>query len=61
MNIIVTALYVNGLVSEGGSSLYFKCIIDELTSLGHNVYATSNPSDVANTTEAANSDDSLPF
>lgn len=48
MTIIVTALYVNGLVSEGGSSLYFKCIIDELISLGHNVYATSNPNDVMN-------------
>lgn len=49
MKIIITALYVNGLVSEGGSSLYFKCIIDELISLGHDVYATSNPTDVMNT------------
>lgn len=48
MNIIVIALYVNGLVSEGGSSLYYKCIIDELTNLGHNVYTTSNPSDIMN-------------
>lgn len=48
MNIIITALYVNGVVSEGGSSLYYKCIIDELESMGHTVYATSNTNDVMN-------------
>ena len=49
MKIIISALHINGIASEGGSSLYFKCIIDELLSLGHDVYASSNPNDVMNT------------
>lgn len=46
MRILVTALYVNGLVSEGGSSLFIKSLIDQLSSLGHDVIATAHPETV---------------
>lgn len=44
MRILVTALFVRGIVSEGGSSLYMKCIIDNLRKIGHAVHATDCPS-----------------
>ena len=43
MKILVTAEYVSGAVSEGGSGRFMKCVIDELESLGHDVTATSTP------------------
>lgn len=43
MKILVTALYVNGLVSEGGSSLFMKSLIDNLRMLGHDVVASDRP------------------
>lgn len=44
MRILVAALYVRGIVSEGGSSFYMKCIIDNLRELGHQVHTTDCPS-----------------
>ncbi len=44
MRILVAALYVRGIVSEGGSSFYMKCIIDNLRELGHQVHVTDCPS-----------------
>lgn len=46
MDILVTALYVAGTVSEGGSSLFMKCIADTLKAMGHKVTATNNPASV---------------
>lgn len=47
LKILVTALYVNGIASEGGSSFYMKCIIDQLRAFGHEVVATTTPEKVA--------------
>ena len=44
LNILVAALYVRGIPSEGGSSFYMRCIIDTLREMGHTVNATTSPS-----------------
>jgi hypothetical protein len=43
MKILITAKYVSGSAYEGGSSRFFKTVIDTLLSMGHHVTATNNP------------------
>jgi len=43
MKILVTALYVSGEAFEGGSSRFFKVVIDTLRDMGHKVTATTKP------------------
>jgi hypothetical protein len=43
MKILVTAKYVSGSAYEGGSSRFYKTVIDTLLSMGHNVTVTTNP------------------
>ena len=45
MKILVTARYVSGLAQEGGSSRFYKTVIDTLWSMGHTVTATNNPAE----------------
>ena len=46
LRILVTALYVRGMVREGGSSFYMKCIIDNLRKMGYDVVASAKPEEV---------------
>ena len=45
MKILITAKYVSGSAYEGGSSRFFKTVIDTLLSMGHTITATSNPAE----------------
>lgn len=48
MKILVTAKYTSGASFEGGSSRFFKCLIDEFKEMGHDVTATPNPAPFMN-------------
>lgn len=48
LKILVTAIYVNGIPKEGGSSFYMKSIIDTLRAMGYDVTATNTPETVIN-------------
>lgn len=43
LKILVTALFVNGDVKEGGSSLFIQMIVDNLRRLGYEVHTTNKP------------------
>lgn len=45
MKILVTAKYVSGSAYEGGSSRFYKTVIDTLLRMGHIVTATNDPSE----------------
>lgn len=48
MKILVTAKYVSGAATEGGSSRFMKCVIDTLEAMGHDVIATPAPKQYIN-------------
>jgi hypothetical protein len=48
LRILVTAKYVSGNSHEGGSSRFYKCVIDALRAMGHEVIATTEPKRYAN-------------
>ena len=48
MKILVSALYVSGAAFEGGSSRFFKVVIDTLRDMGHTVIATNKPEKYVN-------------
>jgi len=47
MKILITAKYVSGSAYEGGSSRFFRCVIDTLIAMGHSVTATTTPAEYA--------------
>lgn len=48
MRILVLAYYTSGSAYEGGSSRTMKCMADTLTSMGHDVVLSNNPSQHVN-------------
>jgi len=43
LKILVTAKYISGASKEGGSGRFMRCVIDTLTTLGHDVTTTNSP------------------